>query len=912
MTPYTCDWVCDGASSTAAPPTPPRWAVNNVRETSTGTLSGNPYHCYSGCCGNDSRCPGASQYACNYLSSRGADCRWAGDGGGSPALPAGCACSSAATGCLSGTEDVAERCGCACHLHNVGSFCYVVDPIACDVHASPSSYYGGRASYRSCTPVAVVARPPPTPSPPPPLVATTPPPPPSPSPPPPLPPSGAGGVGGCEHESGRCVLPLGVDLYSVVTREGATITGHGIYKGLAVGGTLVDGTPSESGTVGGASWVHHLSSNSRFRFQSSVVWGQPQPFGWAAFEYLATSALSGSSAGGYRVIVEDQGGTYDATDGCTAWYSAPAGTGGEDNGRTLLIFRGAGTIGLKATRDGRQFGPSVLAPFARVMIHGNVGYVDGFIVARSVGAVGQNGGSVQLHGDGYTGTLTCVTRCVEQPSPPSPPSPPPSPSPSPPPPPPPPPSPSSPPPAAPIAAHTCWAWGDPHIIPFAGAQYDAFGLGIKTLAAWTTSLLGSALPTRHSVQVYSCPVRCDISSSRWFPCGASSAAAMAAEVHSMRVTLFGDELHVNGWRTTLAASGETTSFACAGCPSNGLLTIRRLADDDPDYKTPGPKLEMRFGEGPSAVRLTAYKFSIANMPTGFLHNVKVELPETLLGGAELGVMGAAAGEALVAAADGLCVSNASAATHNERVPADAASAPPPAALDCTWASCQEYESAAAAAAYCSIHPGCTVEAADRTLDSGGRRQRDRARELQSVNVGGGGTSRQSPPPPSPPPPSPSPPEPAAYACFRSCPDAPSTAPPPPASGAAVDEPNGAWLPEVMTALITHCDSYSGDFTPAATPAELCAASGIDLHAAQLACARFAGCSRDEALYTACLTDYCAVGDSQLGDAQEDLLTSHDNATTPIADEALTITCPEGTTVNVPPVAAERSLPPCPR
>jgi hypothetical protein len=61
----------------------------------------------------------------------------------------------------------------------------------------------------------------------------------------------------------------------------------------------------------------------------------------------------------------------------------------------------------------------VLAPFARVLIDGDVGYVDGFVVAKSMGSSGQNGGSVQMHGDGYKGTLsnTCSSNLPQPPNP---------------------------------------------------------------------------------------------------------------------------------------------------------------------------------------------------------------------------------------------------------------------------------------------------------------------------------------------------------------------------------------------------------------------------------------------------------------------------------------------------------------
>ena len=155
---------------------------------------------------------------------------------------------------------------------------------------------------------------------------------------------------------------------------------------------------------------------------------------------------------------------------------------------------------------------------------------------------------------------------------------------------PPPPLPPPPPPASPDEPRVCWAWGDPHIIPFDGAQYDAHGLGVRTLAAWDAD---------QSVQIYSCPVRCEAGTAEWFPCGASSAVAISASIAGMAVSLVGDTVYVAGTILSppLSAAGESRTVSCPLCPSNGLLTIRRLADDDPDYKTPGAKIQLTFGEG---------------------------------------------------------------------------------------------------------------------------------------------------------------------------------------------------------------------------------------------------------------------------------------------------------------------------
>jgi hypothetical protein len=102
--------------------------------------------------------------------------------------------------------------------------------------------------------------------------------------------------------------------------------------------------------------------------------------------------------------------TLDDDCGCNAnntynSHDFDPGGQGENNGQTLVIFQVGGTICLTATPDGRQFGPSVLAPFAHVVVKGDAGYVDGFIVAKSFETCGSNAGQLQLHGDGYRGPL---------------------------------------------------------------------------------------------------------------------------------------------------------------------------------------------------------------------------------------------------------------------------------------------------------------------------------------------------------------------------------------------------------------------------------------------------------------------------------------------------------------------------
>ena len=111
----------------------------------------------------------------------------------------------------------------------------------------------------------------------------------------------------------------------------------------------------------------------------------------------------------WRVIVHEQGGAYSTQNACHETLTTPDVSA--NKGMTLHIFRDAGTICLdKDPTTGNTLIASVIAPFARVVIKGGVGLVDGSIVARSLGsqyAGGQNGEDVQLHGNTYEGPMQC-------------------------------------------------------------------------------------------------------------------------------------------------------------------------------------------------------------------------------------------------------------------------------------------------------------------------------------------------------------------------------------------------------------------------------------------------------------------------------------------------------------------------
>jgi hypothetical protein len=202
----------------------------------------------------------------------------------------------------------------------------------------------------------------------------------------------------------ECALPVEAYLYSVITSGDALIGAHNLYKGVAIGGTLFDTTPNESGTVDqSTSYVHVLDNNHRFNFNGGVVTGGEAIAIvnklMAHFAYLARTVKS-SSSGNHKVIVLTKGGTYNT-------YDFNPGGQGEDNGNTIVIFNTSEDVILTKTHDGRQFGPTVIAPFATVHVAGAAGYVDGLIVALNLRTTGGDQGALQLHGDTYKGTLVC-------------------------------------------------------------------------------------------------------------------------------------------------------------------------------------------------------------------------------------------------------------------------------------------------------------------------------------------------------------------------------------------------------------------------------------------------------------------------------------------------------------------------
>lgn len=209
----------------------------------------------------------------------------------------------------------------------------------------------------------------------------------------------------CEANSYTCQWPTGASSYSLITEGDAKVYSHDIYTGLAIGGTLSDGTPQDSGDVMGNSIVGALAGGGRINFKGSLSYGA-LPFDWSHFEWLARNIKDVRST--YFVCVFTSGGTYNCDD-------CRYGSDGNDHGMTLMVFNTADPINLVdcGPGGGRQFGPSLLAPFSTVTLQGRAGYADGTIIAKEFGPSStyptvSSPTQLQLHGDFYQGPLTCT------------------------------------------------------------------------------------------------------------------------------------------------------------------------------------------------------------------------------------------------------------------------------------------------------------------------------------------------------------------------------------------------------------------------------------------------------------------------------------------------------------------------
>ena len=191
--------------------------------------------------------------------------------------------------------------------------------------------------------------------------------------------------------------------YSVITKGQTKNGAKNVYTKMFVGGDLSN--PSQSSvTAGGHVYYGSITDpiNMNFNGGKTKLSGMNSPpLDFEYYEWLATHITAASYPGGFQVFVEAQ----PRSQGCYDMYDfLGSDAQGQNNGKTLIVFTFSDDICLTKTLDGRQFGPSVLAPFSKVTLTG-AGYVDGIVIARKFTTVsgGQSGSEQQLHGAVYQG-----------------------------------------------------------------------------------------------------------------------------------------------------------------------------------------------------------------------------------------------------------------------------------------------------------------------------------------------------------------------------------------------------------------------------------------------------------------------------------------------------------------------------
>jgi hypothetical protein len=200
-------------------------------------------------------------------------------------------------------------------------------------------------------------------------------------------------------DAGSCAL---------VTQGDAEVAAHNIYTCIVVGGTLTDGSPNEHAAVDGPAYVHQLGQPGRWNFNAGG------PYSNASVDFARLQSLV-SSPNLHNYTVDDYS-VFVLTSGGTIHQGMFGGGDPENNGKTLVVFNTRDPITITSSDLGRQFGPSILAPFSDVTLLGKAGYIDGCVIAKSFRTAGDDAGQLQLHGDCYRGPL-----CSTKPFPPHPP-----------------------------------------------------------------------------------------------------------------------------------------------------------------------------------------------------------------------------------------------------------------------------------------------------------------------------------------------------------------------------------------------------------------------------------------------------------------------------------------------------------
>ena len=202
----------------------------------------------------------------------------------------------------------------------------------------------------------------------------------------------------CTRDSVFAELVAELREYALVVRDDAALGAGSTGEPIAVGGTL---TRYGSHLITIARNATDLNRTSfvgngadglvNVDFATGVNDAAPAWFDWGEMEALALAIVASDNV---VVITQEAGDTWDLGD-----------FGGETNGtETLVVFLGTADVVLTGNAT---FGPSILAPFAGVVVQGgSLPSVDGFIVALSYDDNGDNSDLV-LQGNGYDLEYIC-------------------------------------------------------------------------------------------------------------------------------------------------------------------------------------------------------------------------------------------------------------------------------------------------------------------------------------------------------------------------------------------------------------------------------------------------------------------------------------------------------------------------
>ena len=205
-----------------------------------------------------------------------------------------------------------------------------------------------------------------------------------------------------------CEIPQYLSKFALITQGDAILAPKTIYKGIAIGGTLDRVDTSYNIVVSSnygdtKSYVYkEAKTQLNINYNGQGV-QRGTTLSQAGIDFEALKCLAGKlkpmgngDQNQYNIFVMTRGGTFNLFD----FHKEGQG---ENNGKTLVVFNTSEDVTL-TNASGRQFGPSVLAPFSKVTLS-NTGFIDGWVVAKTFNSLTS---SDQMHADAYTGPASCA------------------------------------------------------------------------------------------------------------------------------------------------------------------------------------------------------------------------------------------------------------------------------------------------------------------------------------------------------------------------------------------------------------------------------------------------------------------------------------------------------------------------